>query len=118
MFQIDLKSRKAIYEQIVDNFKTLILSSVLKEDEKILSVRDMARELSVNPNTVQKAYRELESKGYIYTVLGQGSFVAPVSLSLRSEALLSRLYELLEEMLREGLSKAEIIEAINKKLGG
>ena len=76
LFQIDLKSRKAIYEQVVDNFKRLIVTGVLQKDEKVPSVRDMSKSLTVNPNTVQKAYRELESQGYIYTVLGQGSFIA------------------------------------------
>ena len=76
MFQIDLKSRKAIYEQVMDNFKRLIVNGVLTEGEKVPSVRDMAKTLTVNPNTVQKAYRELETQGYIYTVLGQGSFIS------------------------------------------
>jgi len=75
MFLIDLKSRKAIYEQVVDNFKRLIVTGVLKRNEKVPSVRDMAKTLTVNPNTVQKAYRELETQGYFYTVLGQGSFI-------------------------------------------
>ena len=64
MFKIDLKSRKAIYEQVVDNFKEMIISGVLKPDEKVPSVRDMAKELTINPNTIQKAYRELENRGY------------------------------------------------------
>ena len=76
MFQIDLKNRKPIYEQVVDNFKGLIISGELKESEKVPSVRDMAKHLGVNPNTVQKAYRELETQGYFYTVLGQGNFIA------------------------------------------
>ena len=76
MFQIDLKSRKAIYEQVVDNFKRLISTGVLKKDEKVPSVREMAKILTINPNTIQKAYRELENQGYFYTVLGQGNFIS------------------------------------------
>ena len=67
MFQLDLKSRKSIYEQVVDNLKEMIISGVLKSGEKLPSVRELSRMLTVNPNTVQKAYRELERQGYVYT---------------------------------------------------
>lgn len=76
MFQLDLKSRKPIYEQITDKFKELIISGVLEPDEKIPSVRDLAKQLTTNPNTVQKAYRELEYQGFIYSVQGLGSFTS------------------------------------------
>lgn len=76
MFQLDLKSRKSIYEQIVDNTKELIIAGVLKEEEKLPSVRELSKTLTVNPNTIQKAYRELEHQGYLYTVSGLGTFVA------------------------------------------
>ncbi len=76
MFQLDVKSRKSIYEQVVDNLKELIVSGVLKEDDKLPSVREHAGQLTVNPNTVQKAYRELERQGYVYTTSGLGTFVA------------------------------------------
>ena len=76
MFQLDLKGRKSIYEQIVDNVKELIISGVLLPDEKIPSVRELSKMLTVNPNTIQKAYRELENQRYLYTVAGLGCFVA------------------------------------------
>ena len=116
MFQIDLKSRKAIYEQVSDNFKRLIITGVLRQDEKVPSVRDMAKTLTVNPNTVQKAYRELEQQGYIYTVLGQGSFIAapPEHSSQREIGLLySRLLNLVQELMFRGEAKADIIEFIH-----
>ena len=72
MFEIDLKSRKSIYEQVTDNLKELIATEVLSSDEKLPSVRAMSKMLTVNPNTVQKAYRELEYQGYIYTASGLG----------------------------------------------
>lgn len=77
MFQLDLKSRKSIYEQIVDNVKELIISGVLSTDEKLPSVRELSKTLTVNPNTIQKAYRELEHQHYLYTVAGLGCFVSP-----------------------------------------
>ena len=79
MFQIDLKNRKPIYEQIIANFRRIITSGQLLAESKVPSVRDMAQGLGVNPNTVQKAYRELESQGYFYTVPGQGNFIATLS---------------------------------------
>ena len=76
MFQLDLKSRTSIYEQIVDNIKELILSGVLRAEDKLPSVRELSKTLTVNPNTTQKAYRELEYQGFVYTVSGLGTFVA------------------------------------------
>jgi len=76
MFQLDLKSRKTIYEQIVDNLKELMIAEVLKPEDKLPSVRELSKTLTVNPNTIQKAYRELEYQGYVYTVTGLGTFVA------------------------------------------
>jgi len=76
VFQLDLKSRKSIYEQIVDNVKELIITGVLNAEDKIPSVRELSKTLTVNPNTIMKAYRELEYQGYLYTVSGLGTFVA------------------------------------------
>ena len=78
MFQLDLKSRKSIYEQVIDNLKELIMTRVLSTDEKLPSVRELSKEITVNPNTVQKAYRELERQGYVYTTSGVGTFVADI----------------------------------------
>ena len=76
MFELDLRSYKSIYEQITDKFKELIMTGELECGAKILSVRDLSKTLGVNPNTIQKAYRELERQGYIYTATGVGTFVA------------------------------------------
>ena len=78
MFIIDLKNRKPIYEQVVDNFKRLIVSGRLETDARVPSIRELAKDLGINPNTVQKAYRQLEGEGFLYAVSGQGSFVAAV----------------------------------------
>lgn len=76
MFQLDLTSHKSIYEQVIDNFKELIMTEVLPQDTKLPSVRKLSRDLTINPNTVQKAYRELEREGFIYSAAGKGTFVA------------------------------------------
>lgn len=75
MINIDNNSSKAIYEQIYDEILKLILSDVLKPDDKLLSVRELALLTKVNPNTIQKAYKSLENDNYIYTVKGKGNFV-------------------------------------------
>jgi len=121
MFQIDLKSRKAIYEQVVDNYKRLIITGVLKPSDRVPSVRDMAKELTVNPNTVQKAYRELESQGYFYTVLGQGNFISePPSGEDRTEiaALYVRIQVDAQELMFRGETLDDIIKFIKKIQGG
>ncbi len=77
MFQLDHKDPRPIYEQIKDKIKELIISGVLREDDKIPSVRELAGMLTINPNTIQKAYRDLETEGYIYSLRAKGSFVSP-----------------------------------------
>jgi GntR family transcriptional regulator len=106
MFRIDLKNRQPIYEQVVENFKRLIISGEVAQDSRVPSVRDMAKELGVNPNTVQKAYRELEGQKYFYTVLGQGSFIAAPPESVTS-AEISALYEKLATIVRELIFRGE-----------
>ncbi len=76
MFQLDLTSHKSIYEQVVDKFKELIMTDVLPCDAKLPSVRELSGMLSINPNTVQKAYRELEREGFCYSAAGRGTFVS------------------------------------------
>lgn len=118
MFQIDLKSRKAIYEQVVDNFKELIIAGVLKPDEKVPSVRDMAKELTINPNTIQKAYRELENKGYFYSVSGLGSFVSTPAEKYVNSARVTELKETLKSTIDELIflkCPKEEIEAVIKE---
>jgi len=73
---IDLRSRVPIYEQLVENIRKSIISGEMKPDEQLPSVRALALELGINPNTIQKALSELERQGAIYTLKGRGSFVA------------------------------------------
>ena len=84
MILIDYKSRKPIYEQIIDNVKELIVSGVLERDEQLPSVRQLAQDMAINPNTIQKAYAELERQGVIYSLKGRGSFVGSSLNELRS----------------------------------
>ncbi|MFZ5351946.1 MAG: GntR family transcriptional regulator [Bacillota bacterium] len=117
MFNLDLKSRLPIYEQLVDRFKELIINEVLKEDEQLPSVRLLANQITINPNTIQKAYRELERQGYIYSLPGKGSFVAAAA-RLKNKEKLEKLKEELGRLLLEaiylGMPKEEILKMVNE----
>lgn len=76
MIVIDYKDRRPIYEQVVERFQDLIVKGVIRAGEQMPSVRSLAMELAINPNTIQKAYAELERRGFTYTVKGRGSFVS------------------------------------------
>ena len=93
MFSINYRGARPIYEQVKDGLRLAILTGAMQTDEKCPSVRELAGELAINPNTIQKAYRELESEGYIYSVPGKGSFVAECreAVSLRKTELYARL---------------------------
>ena len=112
MFQLDMRSSRSIYEQVIDNFKELITRGVLEPDSKLPSVRELSRSLTVNPNTVQKAYRELERQGFIYTVQGRGAFVSPRENVQVDTEEVKRIKDSITQEVRElsyiGLSHEEI----------
>ncbi|WP_096201373.1 GntR family transcriptional regulator [Bacillus sp. FJAT-45350] len=117
MFQLDVRSRKPIYEQLVEKLKEFIFHEVFKPDEQLPSVRVLAQELTINPNTIQKAYRELESQGYIYSVPGKGKFVAPQSNSINDEKvkkMKNDLIKLISEALYLGINKDELLNLIEE----
>ena len=116
---IDYRNPQAIYEQIAMHYEKMILLGVLKEDEQMPSVRALASELSTNPKTVQKAYRCLESDGFIYTVKGRGNFVCNTKelLSRRREELVEGFLGLIRESRSLELSEDELFSEAKTKLG-
>ena len=96
MLQLDYRSGESLYVQIKENFKRLILSKSLKEDELLPSVRALASSLAINVNTVQRAYRELEQEGYIYSIPGKGNFVSRKIEDAKQKSVA----EILEELSR------------------
>ena len=86
-FRINQRSAQPIYEQILENIENLIISGALLKDEQLPSVRSVAKDLAVNPNTIQKAYGLLEERGIIYSRPGRGSFVAVDGSELKEQRL-------------------------------
>ena len=115
MITIDYRNGKPIYEQIADAFEHLISQGALQADDQLPSVRQLAVELSINPNTIQKAYAELENRGLTYSVRGRGSFVAAESESLKQRKL-QEFYKNLSALIREaglsGITEEEIQAAL------
>lgn len=123
MIVIDYKDNRPLYEQIVERFQVLIERGVLKPEGQMPSVRSLAMELSINPNTIQKAYAELERRGYIYTVKGRGNFVSydeELKAKRRSQQLEVFRQKAMQAM-ESGVTKDEllqIVEEVFKKEGG
>ena len=117
MIILDYKHARPIYEQAVDKFQKLILTGALEPNTKMPSVRSLAVELSINPNTIQRAYSELEREGFIYTVKGRGNFVAYDESLLRYRK--DEIYRKLEEIVREageiGISRQELSDYLGER---
>lgn len=118
MILIDNNSSKALYEQIYDELTRLILSKVLKPEEKLPSVRELAAMMKINPNTIQRAYKSLEENDYIYTVKGVGNFVKD-SIELRSihiRNMEEKLNDAIKSLKELGLNDDYIINLVRKIL--
>ena len=117
MIILDYKDRRPIYEQVVSKFEELMLLGAMKENEPLPSVRSLAMELSINPNTIQRAYSELERTGFLYTVKGKGNYVA-YSDSLkdvRKQEILEKLRDLKKEALSMGMTVKELTEFLEQE---
>ena len=120
MILLDYRDSRPIYEQVQDGLRKLMVSGVLQEGEKLPSVRALASQLAINPNTIQRAYEALEREGYVYSIGGKGSFVAPrreVDDS-RKEDLFKQLDAAVKELLFLGLTKEELIRRVETQEGG
>ena len=115
MFQLDFADRRPIYEQIKEKMKFLIIEGALCEGDKIPSVRELAMSMAINPNTIQKAYKELESEGYIYSLTAKGFFVAPRNFAEKNDdsQLLSKFSDAVRELMYMGKTSTELKEIID-----
>ncbi len=114
MFTIDLTSRTPIYEQIYFKIIELVIKGSLKENDQIPSVRNLAKDTGVNPNTVAKAYQELERNGIIYSLTGRGSFIAKIDNSLIKEFILSDFDSSVRKAITNGADSDELKERIDR----
>ncbi len=111
---VDLRSRTPIFEQIVCSVRQLVILGLMQPDEPVPSVRALAAELAINPNTIQKAYAELERQGVIYSLAGRGNFVASDVSELlleHHEKLLASVKESVAAAAAYGICEEEIISA-------
>lgn len=115
MVKLDYKSDKPLHEQISAGLKELIISGILQKDEQLPSVREMSVSLTVNPNTVQRAYRTLESEGVIYSIRGKGNFVSgSVSADPKQvDKLYDTLCSAVKELCYLGEDKAKILNVVD-----
>ncbi len=117
VIQLNYGDASPIYEQIKQRFKDLIVKGVLKENDKIPSVRELASHLAINPNTIQKAYKELELEGYIYSVKAKGCFVLQRSEALKKADSLKSLNDFkktVDKLKLLGVDYEDALEILNK----
>lgn len=118
MITLDYRDRRPLYEQVIERFQDLMFKGVLKQDDKMPSVRGLATDLSINPNTIQRAYSELERQGFIYSIKGKRSFVADTG---RMKIGRIREWEksfdgLVEEAGQLGISCETVVGRVRRKL--
>ena len=117
MISLNYRDSRPIYERIKDGLRKLIVTGAMGPDEKLPSVRAMATQLSINPNTIQRAYNELEGEGYIYSVPGKGSFATGSAGAdeARRKELMARARELLAELKYLGVSAEELAALVGEE---
>ena len=115
MVQLDYRDARPIYAQIVDGLRSQIATGILQNGDKLPSVRELAGQLTINPNTIQRAYRELEMGGWIATVAGKGCFVCGVPSEAQPELL--QLYKRFDDTVQAlqmlGISRRELMERLH-----
>ncbi len=116
MVHLDYRDARPIYTQIVDGIREQIRSGILQVGDKLPSVRELATALTINPNTIQRAYRELELSGWIATVQGKGCFVhgIPAQAQMEQEALLQNFDKLTDALVKAGIQREALIERLKK----
>ena len=116
MVNLDYRDARPIYSQIVDGVRDQILGGILQQGDKLPSVRELALQLAINPNTIQRAYRELEMQGWIATVPGKGCFVCgvPQMTPVEQQPLLAAFDKAASALLALGITREELIKRLEK----
>ena len=117
MISLNYRDSRPIYEQIKDGLKKLIVTGAMSQDEKLPSVRALATQLSINPNTIQRAYNELENEGYIYSIPGKGSFASGNvnADAARKQELQTKVRELLAELRYLGVGEEDLLALLKEE---
>ena len=118
MIQLNYRDTRPFYQQIKDNVRQLVVSGALKKDEKLPSVRELAVSYTINPNTVSRVYKELETEGVCFTRRGMGTFVTEDSekvKNMKEEMAGTLIHEFLEGMQQLGFTKTDVIRILKKK---
>ncbi|MGM9556745.1 MAG: GntR family transcriptional regulator [Oscillospiraceae bacterium] len=117
MIQLNYRDPRPIYEQIKSEFKRLILTQAIAPGEKLPSVRELAAQLAINPNTIQRAYRELDAEGYTVSIAGRGSFVADIAVISRQKRQqeTDRFLQAAQSMRKLGFTTQELIAFLQKE---
>lgn len=120
MLTVNFQSRTPVYQQLYDDVVRLASLGILKSHTKLPPVRTLATELGINPNTVQKAYKMLESDGYVYSTVGRGSFVSDKLGQNEAEKIEARndLKHSIEHAYKKGITKDEMISMVNETVNG
>ena len=118
MVHLDYRDARPIYSQIIDGFREQIAAGILKPGDKLPSVRDLAAELAINPNTIQRAYRQLELEGWIVSMQGKGCFVSGETSIRQREAdrLLAEFDKLVAQLQRCGVDRRELMARLEKEV--
>ena len=113
MVHLDYRDARPIHRQIAEGLREQILAGVLQEGDKLPSVRELATQLTINPNTIQRSYRELEAEGWIATVPGKGCFVCALPRQDNpQQPLWDRFYQAAEGLLAMGVTRQELMEKL------
>ena len=120
MVHLDYRDARPIYAQIIDGFREQIATGILQSGDKLPSVRELAQTLAINPNTIQRSYRQLESEGWIVTVPGKGCFVCAIP-SIRQQEK-KRLMEIFDNTVAAlthlGVSREELLQHLREEETG
>ncbi len=116
VINVDTRDRKPIYEQLIDNIKHLVLHGMMKPDEQLPGVRTLAGELAINPNTIAKAYAELERQGIIYSIQGRGSFVCDNIehlANVQRAEVACEVKKVMEKACDAGIAKEDVLKMLD-----
>ena len=116
MIHLDYRDARPIYSQITDGFRAQIVAGILEQGDKLPSVRELAAQLTINPNTIQRAYRELEMQGWIATVPGKGCFVCgvPAAIQQEQQPLLQDFDKVAAALLSMGVTREALMARLQE----